>query len=167
MTGITRPSCRWRLCSHLLSTCGLQHLGDGASPVSTAEPRPALASRSLKALHQIAYAQGVSLAMSMTGDRVRASARLNQDIGPHNSGRNFHGSDLRNRDALLGAAEQTPLHTAYAEWTDHNSRWEPEVPLRPTACGKSFLSRASAWTRGTRTRGSYTHSSAPFFQIQM
>src|SRR6266566_289360 len=40
----------------------------------------------LKAFDQVADAQRVGFAMAVTGDRIGASARLNYDVGPKDSG---------------------------------------------------------------------------------
>jgi len=121
---------------------------------------PSLAPGRLKAFDQIPYAQSVGFPMAMTDDWIRAPGRLNQNVRPKDTRRNLHRSDLGNRNALLVAAEQTPLHTAHAQRVDHDARRKPKIPLSPAAGGEGLVGRSRIWTGR-----SYTHSSAPFFQI--
>src|ERR1019366_10265268 len=120
----------------------------------------ALAPACLKAFDQVADAQRVGFAMAVTGDQIGASGRLNQDIRPKDSRRNLHRSYLGNRNAFLVAAEQTPLHAAHAQRADHDARREPQVPPGPAARAEGLIGNSRIGTRR-----SYTHSSAPFFQI--
>src|ERR1035437_5803086 len=104
-----------------------------------------LAPGRLKAFHQIADAHRVAFAMAVTGNRIRASGRLNHSVRPNHSRRNLYRSDLANRNALLVAAEQTPLHAAHAQRADYDARWKPQIPLRPAArCNGIFGSSGSA-----------------------
>src|SRR5260370_14244683 len=128
-------------------------------------PPRRLAPPRLKAFHQIADAQCVGLAMTVTGYRIAASGRLNHNVRPNHSRRNLHRSDLGNRNAFLVAADQTPLHTAHAQRADHDARRRPQVPSGPAARGKGLFGSSRIRTGRTWTGGGYTHSSAPFFHI--
>src|SRR5713101_5569275 len=108
----------------------------GETPVT---PRAALAVACLKAFDQVADAQRVGFAMAVTGDRIGASGRFNQNVGPKNSRRNFHRSYLGNRNAFLVAAKQTPLHAAHTQRADHDARREPQVPPGPAARGEGLI----------------------------
>src|ERR1035437_6140528 len=108
-----------------------------------------LAPGRLKAFHQIADAHPVPFAIAVTGDWIRASGRLNHNVRPNHSRRNLYRSDLANRNALLVAAEQTPLHAAHAQRADYDTRRTPQIPLRPAARGKGlFGSRRIRTGRG-------------------
>src|SRR5208282_908465 len=122
----------------------------------------ALAPGCLQAFDQIPDAQRVGFAMTVTGDRIGASRRLDHNVRPKNSRRNLHRSDLGNRNALLVAAEQTLLHAAHAQRVDHDARRKPQVPLGPAARGKGLIGSSRIGTRRA-----YTHSRAPFFHIHI
>jgi len=68
-------------------------------------------------------------AMPVTGDRIRPSGRVNQNVGPENPRRNSHRSDLGNRNALFVAAKPTLLHAAHAQRIDHDARREQQIPF--------------------------------------
>src|SRR5208283_3302757 len=118
--------------------------------------------------------------MAVTRNRIGASGRLNQNVRPKDSRRNLHRSYLGNRNAFLVAAKQTPLHAAHAQWANHDARREPQISLGPAARGEGLIGTSRNWTRRNWTRRNwtrrnwtrriwtcrtYTHSSAPFFQI--
>src|SRR4051812_23264253 len=99
--------------------------------------------------------------MAMAGDGIAAAGRINDNIRPHHARRNFDRSYLRNRDALFSAAEEARFYPAHTQTVDHDFCGKDEVAFGPTAGGESFA--GTDWVRTLR----YTHSSAPFFQIQM
>src|SRR5208337_866299 len=100
--------------------------------------------------------------MAVTGDRIGASRGLNQNVRPKDSRRNLHRSYLGNRNAFLVAAEQTLLHAAHAQRADHDAGRKPQVSPGPAARAEGLIGSGR-----TGTARSYTHSSAPFFQIHM
>src|SRR6185503_6187462 len=75
---------------------------------------------SLIALDQVTNAQSIAFAVTMTKDRIGASARLNPDIRPDHPGRDMHGRDLAYSDTLLVPPEQAPSHPRHSLRRDHN-----------------------------------------------
>ena len=131
-------------------------------------PQPrALVPCRLKTFHQIADAQRVGFAMTVTGDGVGASGGFNKDVRPNHSRRNLHRRYLGSRNAFLTATKPTPLHTAHTQRADHDARGEKQVSPGPAARAEGLFGSSGIGNGRIWPRGSYTHSSAPFFQIHM
>src|SRR5262250_1608370 len=116
-----------------------------AVPGRNVNPPIRLAPAGWKTLHQIPNADRIGLAVAVAGDRVGASSGLDKNVRPEDTGRNFHGGDLRDRDAFLGAAEPAPLQPAHAQIVDNDSYREQEIAPGPAAGGERFFA-------GNRTR---------------
>src|SRR5262249_21166321 len=110
---------------------------------------------------EIANAQCIIFAVAVAGNWITATGRIDDNVGPDHTCSNFDRRYLGNRNAFLTAAEYARLHPAYPEFIDNDFCREDEIAFRPTARGKGF-----AWTNRIGIWG-YTHSNAPFFQIQM
>ena len=122
----------------------------------------ALASRELKTFHQIANALRIPLAVSVAGNRIAPSGRIDTNVRPKYSCRNLHGRHCRYRNALLCAAKQPRLDAQHVLRTDHNTSGKEKIPSRQTAgrealcvgCRISHVSTLSDFGRRLSTKGS-------------
>ena len=89
-------------------------------------------------LNQFADSYRIPLPVPMAGDGIGAAGRVNPDFRPKYARRNLHGSNLRYRNALIIAPEQTGFNAADTLRGDHDARRKYKIALRPPAGRKGF-----------------------------
>ena len=129
----------------------------------------ALASRELKTFHQIPNSFRIPLAMSVAGNGIASSGRIDTNVRPKYSCRNLHGRHCRYRNALLCAAKQPGLDAQHVFRADHNTSGKEKIPARQSAgrkalrvgCRISHVSTLSDFRARSSTKGSLAKCQVP------
>jgi len=92
----------------------------------------------LGAFDQLFDSLRITFGVAMTGDRVRASGRFDQNLRPNYSRLDVHRCDLRYTHTHLVHAEKTPFSACHRLFIDNDVSWEEEVAFGPPAGLKCF-----------------------------
>src|ERR1022692_2781449 len=93
---------------------------------------------SLRFLDQCANALCVRLGVAVTGKRVGAATRFNQDVRPDEARLDMDGGDLGEVEANLVLAEPRALVSDDRPVRHHNDSGGQVIPARPAARAKTF-----------------------------